>query len=811
MDVEAIISLVERVVYRQTNKPLSDLQQVIVTKVLQGKKYLEIADEYGCTEGHAKDTASLLWKLLSEAWGKKVTKSNFRSLSRRQLQSGNNLDSVSDRVSTKAGLIIPENRNFLGRKDAIASLNNLINLGHKIIVLQGEGGIGKTTLAQQFLGSLGFDLVLEVLMAKETENIISVASVVEEWLQRDLNEVAGLSPFEDKPFYPRMGANGGKEFGVTLARFKRYLEHHRVGILIDNLEPALNKDGRLIAEHRNYLELLRILADAKVQSTTIVTSRDRFCEGEINLEHYRLSGLDLTAWQQYFSAHQIKSEPKAIAKIQHTYGGNAKAMGILCGIIREDYAGDLNQYWQENCLDPLVETDLQNLIASQFDRLQQLDLQAYLLLCRLGCYRYQDLPKVPQSGLFCLLWDVPIIKHRRVIRSLRNRSLLECDRGEYWLHPVVQQEARFRLQRSPKSWQQPHRQIAAFLTDSIDKINNIQAGLTALEAYYHYTVIQDYAAAAKVILYSRENQWGQFLTLGATLYRLGIIQPLLTAINQIIERVENERHCSELNNILGDLYWTAGNVRQAISYQEKTIATSQKCRQIIPITQENRYDLYYWRMLEVDSLLSLGLYNIDLWELDAARSLFQQVIDLAHNTKHHSWSEKAALGLVLINSYTTPLARPNSIISRLYRLIVELEDKTYNTGRFAYFMQILGQIFFNHQQITPAKTIWQRAIIFAKKSHYTQIEAKSLSGLGNIERQLNNFEQANNYHQQAVELLDKIGAKCDLAQAYLQWGITLQNSDETTQSNECFQNAIALFQQIQAPKQVDRVIREMES
>ena len=793
MDVETVISLVNKAVYRQTNKSLSDLQQAIVTKVWQGKKYLEIADEYGCTEGHAKDTASLLWKLLSEAWGKKVTKSNFRSLSKLQLQSQGNLDSLSEKAIKITDTIIAENNNFLGRKDAIASLKNLVNLGHKIIVLQGEGGIGKTTLAQQFLTSLGFDLVLEVLMAKETKNIISVASVVEEWLQRDLNEAAG------------------KEFGVTLARFKRYLEHHRIGILIDNLEPALDKDGRLIAGHRNYLELLRILADAKVKSTTIITSRDRLCEGEINLEHYRLSGLDLAAWQQYFTAHQIKSETKTISKIQQTYGGNAKAMGILCGIIREDYEGDLDQYWQDNHHDPLVETDLKNLVASQFDRLQQLDPQAYLLLCRLGCYRYQDLPRVSQSALFCLLWDVAAKKHRRVIRSLRNRSLLECDRGEYWLHPVVQQEARFRLQRSPESWQQAHRQIADFLTASVCRIDEIQAGLTALEAYYHYTAIQDYAAAAKVILHSRENQWGQFLTLGTTLYRLGIIQPLLTAINQIIERVERARHRSELNNILGDLYWTTGNVRQAISYQEKTIATSQKCRQLIPITQENRYDLYYWRMLEVDSLLSLGLYNIDLWELDAARNLFQQVINLAHNTKHHPWSEKAALGLALIDSYTTKSVRPHGIASKLYRLIFELEDKAYNTGRFAYFMQILGQIFFNHQQIKPAQIIWKRAVTFARESYYLQIEAKSFIGLGNIERQLNNFEQANNYHQQAVELLDKIGAKCDLAQACLQWGITLQYRGEVTLSKECFEKAIALFQQIQAPKQIDRVIREMRS
>lgn len=789
MNVDGVVALVDRLVHHRTKKHLTDLQQVIITQVWQRKKYWEIADEYGCTEGHAKDTGSLLWKLLSEAWGKKVTKSNFRSLINQELQLlGDAEINFNQNINSPSrDLAIREVPDFLGRQTAIATIDNLINQGNKIIVLQGEGGIGKTTLAQKFLADRGFEIVLEVLMAKETVNIISAASVIEEWLQRDLNQ------------------ESGKEFGVTLLRLKRYLEQHRVGILIDNLEPALDRDGRLISSQRDYLELLRILADSKVQSVTLITSRDRLCEGEINLVHYRLSGLDLAAWQQFFAAHQIQTENKAITQIQQIYGGNAKAMGLLCGIIREDYDGNIEQYWLENRHDPLVETDLKNLVASQFNRLEQLDLQAYKLLCRLGCYRYQDLSQIDQPGLLCLLWDVDNRQQRRVIKSLRNRSLLEFAQGKYWLHPVLQTEARLRLQLFPVQWQQAHRQIASYLTVNITRVNNIQDGLTAFEAYYHYLAIKDYVAAAQVILYSRENQWGQFLTLGTTLFRLGIIQPLLTAINCIITRVEHDRRRSELNNILGDLYWTSGKIHLAIACQQKTIVTSQRCLQLIAPITENKHDLYYWRMLEVDSLLSLGLYNIDLWELMTAANLFQQVIELADNTKHHAWSEKAALALALVSTYREPLRTLPPIVSQLYRLIVELDDQTYNTGRFAYFIQLLGQIFFNHQQIAPARIMWHRAIAFSQASHYTQIKAKSLTGLATIERQENNFDLALTYHQEATELLDKIGAKCDLADAYLQWGITLHHHHQMRSSKDCFEQAISLYQQIKAPKQIDRV------
>ncbi|NJK56251.1 MAG: NB-ARC domain-containing protein [Pleurocapsa sp. SU_5_0] len=787
MNVEAALALVDREVYRHTNKHLTDLQQAVITNVLLGHKYLEIADAYGCTEGHAKDTGSLLWKLLTQAWGEKVTKSNLRSLINRQLQAIDGKQSLErEKNNFSFNLVIAENPDFIGRQQAIANLQSLVAQGNKIIVLQGEGGIGKTTLAQKFLAHQNFPLNLEVLMAKETTNIVSVASVVEEWLQRDLHE------------------DSGKEFGVTLSRFKRCLEQRPVGILIDNLEPALDKNGKFIAHHRDYLELLRILGDAKVQSTTIITSRDRLCEADLDLEHYRLSGLDLAAWQKYFTVYQIKTG-EVLTQIHQTYGGNAKAMGMLCGIVQEDYDGDLIQYWQENRHDPLIETDLTNLVASQFDRLQQLDPQAYNLLCRLGCYRYQDLATVSLAGVLCLLWDVPT-KPRQVIKSLRNRSLLEFAQGEYWLHPMIQAEARLRLQSITADWVQTHQQIADFLTHSVSRINQIQDGLTALEAYYHYLAITDYAAAAKVILHSRENQWGQYLTLGTTLYRLGIIEPLSIAIHQIIERIDHDRHRSELNNILGDLYWTTGKVHRAIAFQQQTITTSRHSQQLISPSQENRHDLYYWRMLEVDSLLSLGLYHIDLWELSIAAALFQQAIDLAHNTKHHPWSEKASLGLALVNSYHTTTADPT--VSRLYRQIIELEDPTYNTGRFAYFIQMLGQIFCNQQQIELARKMWQRAIAFSQSSHYTQIKANSFIGLGKIESLNNNFIQANIYHQQAVELLEKIAAKCDLAEAYFQWGITLQNHHQITKSEQCFQKAIAFYQKIPAPKQVERVQKQ---
>jgi tetratricopeptide (TPR) repeat protein len=791
MVAEAALTLADTLVFVRTGEHLGDLQRAILLQVWQGQKYLEISESYGYTEGHIKDVASQLWKLLSKALGEKITKRNCRAGLERHLQaslvSQVSGDAQVDIVNALPTWIEPKNSNFIGRTGAIAHLDNLINQGARVIVIQGEGGLGKTTLAQQYLQPQKFELVLELLMAKETQNIAPAERVVEEWLKQDLQQEPGL------------------EFGVTLGRLKRQLETRRIGIFIDNLEPALDQQGRLIELHRSYVELFRVLADPKVQSVTLITSRDRLCEAGLDVEHYRLAGLDQQAWQQFFSKHQVSIEPSTLREMHRAYAGNAKAMGILCGAIQEDFDGDMADYWQENYGDPLSTTDLKNLVVSQINRLQSLDPEAYRLFCRLGCYRYQDVPAIPTQGLLSLLWDVPVSQHRQIISSLRNRSLVEYHKGEYWLHPMIRTEAIARI-RASGEWETVNHKAAEFWTKNVDTIDTIRDALQALEAYYHFIEIQDFELAGKVILKTRHNHWQQFLPLGSSLYRLGLLQPLLAAISQVISNVKSDHNLSELYNILGDLYWITGQIHKAIKCQEKTIAITTDCLKSLVPSKANKPTVYYLRMLEVDSLLSMGLYKIDLWEIEAAALYFRQVIDFAENTDHGRWAEKASVCLALVNSYLSLRTESYSLANIVYHSLLN-EQLFEHTGRFAYFIQILGQTYVNLGDFEKANEMCQRALSFAEESHYTQVKAKTLNGLAEMHRQQEAFELALTSHSEAIDLLDKIGAKCDLAEAYFQLGLTYQKMEKFDQSKLNFNQAIQLFTEMAAPKQVEKVLK----
>ena len=777
MDLEALEWLDKLILQQRGGDRLSELQRTLIELVWQGLTYPQIADRYGCTEGHAKDVGSDLWKLLSQVLGDRITKKNLRVTLLRHLKT----QSIQPQL---------EILGFVGRGAAVDQINTLQAQGHKVIMIQGGGGLGKTTLAQHYVQAQGFEVVLELLMAKETQNITPAERVVEEWLKHDFQDETGL------------------DFGISLERLKRHLRQRRVGILIDNLEPALDAQGQFLPHHRHYVDLLSVLASPQHQGITLLTSRDRLCEPSVTVQHYRLPGLTVEAWQQFF-ALQMSVHGSTLEAMHHAYGGNAKAMGILAGAIQTEYDGDMAAYWQHCQHDLLAPTDLKNLIDSQLHRLQQQEPNAFALFCRLGCYRYQDIPAVPLAGVLTLLWDIPEPQRRPALVALQNRSLIESHKGTYSLHPALREAAIASHQESahlhPSSdWLTAHAQAATFWRDQATSIQTTQDALTALEAYYHYLAIQDYGKAGRVILKSRLNQWNQHLPLGSTLYRMGLLQPLLSAIPAVLQPLRDDYTLSELHNILGDVYWITGRVQDAITSQETAIQLSAQALTQYAEAPEHAKARYYYTMLGIDSRLSIGLYCLDLWELERAAACFETVIVQVHGTEYARWAEKASVCLALAQSYLGQTKAAHQKADAIYHTLF-FERPLENRGSAAYFIQLLGQAYVNLGRFEIAKALFEKALSFSESSHYTQVQGKTLTGLAIMQRQQGEYTTAIATHHQAIQLLENLGAKCDLAEAYYQLGVTHQAA-KIPESVEALEQAIALFEAISAPRQVAKVM-----
>jgi tetratricopeptide (TPR) repeat protein len=249
---------------------------------------------------------------------------------------------------------------------------------------------------------------------------------------------------------------------------------------------------------------------------------------------------------------------------------------------------------------------------------------------------------------------------------------------------------------------------------------------------------------------------------------------------------------------LGDLQWIAGDIVRAIDCQQQTIALTTAAfeqSKVQPIDQHQRYRL---KMLKVDAMLSLGLYHIDLWELAIAADRFEQVIATAQGTAHDRWAQKAQVCLAYV------LAQQGKMPQSL-ALANAIDHRHPQSGSFAYFWQILGQTYAQLGDTETAQTLFTQAFASAEIGEYPQVKARTLNSLAQLHRQQGETDYAMMLHTTAIDLLESIGAQCDLAEAHWQCGLTAQIGGDPNSAYQQFATSQKLFAAIPAPQQLTRM------
>src|SRR5919199_7014019 len=80
MTFEEALLLIESTLEAKAGKQLTPPEKGILKAAWENETYNAVADSLYMSVGHIKDLASLLWKRLSDLFGEKVTKNNFRRL-----------------------------------------------------------------------------------------------------------------------------------------------------------------------------------------------------------------------------------------------------------------------------------------------------------------------------------------------------------------------------------------------------------------------------------------------------------------------------------------------------------------------------------------------------------------------------------------------------------------------------------------------------------------------------------------------------------------------------------------------------------
>lgn len=607
----------------------------------------------------------------------------------------------------------------------------------------------------------------------------------------------------------QMGEEPGRELMVSLERFRQKLQSTEVGILIDNLESTLDAAGCFIEEHRSYIELMRILSDSSLRGFSIITSRESLNEPSISLDSYKLKGLSFKAWKGYFEYQSVmlEEQQKSLIEMHDAFGGNAKAMDVLSKAIQQDYTGNLQAYWQSNRDNLLIEPTLENLVKEQFKRLKELNLiDAYNLLCRLGCYRYQDIPVVAEKGLYCLLWDAENNQAKKAIKTLKKRGLIEFQDNQYYLHPIIREESIARLRKS-KDWNKANVCGAIFWLNSISKISTIKDALIAFESYYHYLNNQDFARAASLIADKEIPIYNQVEkeSLGVIFYQFGLLENIKRGILGVLKQIPVSKTLAVLNNLLGDVYWMTGELHKAIEQHSQCMKLSKE----LNIGKTNKNPIFHrLNHLYVVSWFNIALCHIDLWELIEAETNLHNTIEFSlqlNTPKRHQVIAYFALSYIY-----SEMGEKKKASQCLLKINFDEYSNGYlwGIGYSLLFYGLSQKKLGNEQESCIA---YQKALSFSKEFNYPQVKAKALTGLAELKRNQNKFNDALVLHRESITILERIGAKCDLTEAYFQCALTYQKMRDEDNSQTYFDKALYLWspEQINAPKQIERVKKAM--
>ena len=436
MDTKKIVEIANQIVYEKTGKYLKDIQVYILRETLNKNKYIKIANATNRHEASIKKEGSLLWKLLSEALGEKVTKTNLREALERSQTMLENPEKISKPNPHQDWADAPDVSTFFGREAELATLKQWILEDRcRLVAILGIGGIGKTAVSVK-LGKGGIgktDLSLKLARSLDRNfdyviwrSLLNAPPVTE--------ILADLIQFLSQQLSTYLPDRIDKQILLLL----QYLKQHRCLLILDNVETILeagNSAGKCKPGYEDYGQLLEKIGEFPHQSCLILTSREKIdklerLEGKHKpVRFLQLKGLSASEGRYIFKEiGDFSGTDDEWQQLIEFYNGNPLALEFAAHHIRDEFAGDISEFLREG--KPIF-AHLRELLDWHFARLSDGEKE---ILYWLAIYRE------PISVVNLKDDLVSSIAKERVgesLRSLQNKLPLEKSENRFTLQPVL--------------------------------------------------------------------------------------------------------------------------------------------------------------------------------------------------------------------------------------------------------------------------------------------------------------------------------------------------------------------------------------
>ncbi|MBE9227911.1 NACHT domain-containing protein [Phormidium sp. LEGE 05292] len=431
MNLEEALEIVDAILKPDS---LNKLHEILFRQAWEGKSYQEIASCFGYDLGHVKNVGSQLWKKLSFALGKRVTKTNFRCVLYRyaELQIQQQLPVAKEVIETliKVNSFVSQDWEelidvscFCGRTTELATLEQWITKENcRLLALLGMAGIGKTVLSVKLAQQL----------KKEFEYILwrslRYAPPVEENLEKILQFL-----FDNQTI--------SKNLNVKITELINFFQQHRCLLILDNVE-SIFQSRELVGKYRQgyeaYGELFKRLGESVSKSCVVLNSREKpkelaVLEGKnLPVRCFQLSGLQLAEIPHLFKFKgTFFAATSDWGVIEKYYSGNPLILKMLATQIQELFDGNVSDFI--SVCEPHKKRfeNMYELLEEQINRCSDWEKEVlYWLAVKRHSVTISELKRD------ILSWEtrqkLPII-----LMSLERRSLIIKDRFRFTLNPLL--------------------------------------------------------------------------------------------------------------------------------------------------------------------------------------------------------------------------------------------------------------------------------------------------------------------------------------------------------------------------------------
>ncbi|MEG4504149.1 NB-ARC domain-containing protein [Microcoleus sp. F6_B4] len=445
MDIAEVLTLADELIFAKTGKHLDYVQEAILRGTLQDITYTQIAREVYSSPSHVRNVGSQLWKILSKALKKDITKTNFRAVLEKGIvynyQSTIVENITGENVTVNKNLNVcrekvrspktpqntqptakqpridlgdaPEISTFFDRTSEISTLKQwILENRTRLISILGLSGSGKSAIALQLIQHIQYEF--DCIIWRSLRNSPNLQA-----LQTDI--IKFLS----------------QQKQTELPSIIEYLRSHRCLIILDDVQTIFSSQqlaGNYRSGYENYGTFFKQIAESCHNSCLILISWEKpreiaALEGDCKkCQTLQINGLGEPA-RQIFTEKGLADSEKW-SELIDIYRGNPLWLNIVSAAIKDLFSGKTSEFLS---YDSLVLGDLEYLFHQHFQRLSDSEKQVMSWLANQN--KAVEISKKPA------LLELSPSEFLKAVESLRRRLLIEKvqkgDRTLFQLQPAI--------------------------------------------------------------------------------------------------------------------------------------------------------------------------------------------------------------------------------------------------------------------------------------------------------------------------------------------------------------------------------------